>query len=225
MAIAFDSTAQLGINPGTTGTLNFAPSGSSNLVVIICLTCGNNDLLTDLTVGGSSIFNQSGQYFIGKINNTSSATSIYMYWYPLGTDNSSKAYVPTYSGSNFAEMHVFAYTGAKQTSQPDNSATSYPNSNQTSFSMTMTPVAANSWGLSFVEIGGGVNPTASTNVTTRDATLNGEMFGDTNAGESAAFTQTWTNSSTKFAGIQATLAPVAAAASRVPLKSLLGVGT
>lgn len=205
-SIAYDNTGQIGINPGLSGTLAFAPIGTSNLIAVITINVGNNDDLKDITVGGVSIFTTNQ---ITKVLNTNSATELYVYYYYLGSDNSSKNYAVSTNGSDFTEMHIYSYTGVKQSAQPDAFQSSFPNVNQTTFTMNITPVAANSWGYSFVEIGGGVAPTASTNVNTRDATINGEAYGDTNADKSAAFDQTWTFTSTKFAGIQFTLAPAA----------------
>lgn len=217
MAIAFDkqgSTYNSGT--GTTTTVNMITSGSNRIAFVSCVTgTGTDPLATNaLTVGGSA------GTFVNKWN-LSGAQWEYLFMF-VNPPTAATDYVITAPNNTDVDMQVVTYNGAKQTGQPDSSNTGTTTGNLT---LSTTVVASNCWLVSMARNTSAGVPTAGTGTTDRVVTQTYQATGDSN-GTVGTGSQSmgWNAATGTTAGIIASIAPAAAAATSIPSLLLTGVG-
>lgn len=209
MAVTFDAQSSGSVNPATTLTVAHTCTGSDRVLLVGLSTNNTTDIVTGITYAGVSMTRLQAQ--------TGSSGGFYSYLYYLqnpasGTNN----IVATASSSSLMGAISASFTGAAQTSTPDNSNKGTVTGAGTTLDATVTVNTANS--MLFGHCRGSDSLAASTGTTS-----NGTLF-------SAAFISGY-SSSTRSTGSQtlsftrpsadttlwllASIAPVAAATSHI----------
>lgn len=202
MAIAFGGYAT-GSNSGATSLTVASPSVSgSNLIGIVSTFHQTNENISSITWNGASMS------FIARTSQEGSTRRIET-WYILNPSAGSTNIVVTRgTGSGTLEAHVLYYTGAKQSGQPDASATTN-DSGTTTFVSSITTVAANCWSTLITRDLTG-NFSASTGATIRSSSGNPSVF-DSNGALSAgsnSMSVTSDGGATDHIGVIVSFAPV-----------------
>lgn len=136
MALSLDTTALAPYNTSTGSTSVNATAGATGAIAFMWTWTGTGDNLTGVTVGGSA----TGVTLVGSV--TDGGQTIRCYYY-LNPSTSSTAYAATTSNvGEGVEMIVHLYAAAKQTGQPDSSASA---TGIATLALTTTVVAANCW--------------------------------------------------------------------------------
>lgn len=200
MAIAFDAyTGASGT--GTSLTTAHTVTGS-NTILFVGTFYQVNESVSSITYNGAAMT------FIARQTQESDTRNIEL-WYLINPATGAHNVVTTGSASSYRENHISSYTGAKQSSQPDSSA-SPTASSTTTFNMSTTVVASNCWLLAFAR-NDSVNYSAGTGTTLRDGSLLSPALCDSNGtvGTGAQTLQLTTGSSGNHIGIIVSIAPPA----------------
>lgn len=176
MAIAFDNTAAFS-DSSLNKTFSYTVTGSNTILFVGFLTSAGGTISTVTYAGVSMTASQVG---------ANGTTSYYLINPATGANN----LVVTWSGGAIA-CGIVSYTGAKQSSQPDNSGATTASSS-TSVTNTLTSVADNCWHTMFVwndsqgsNISAGTGTTKRTVPTNLDATVFDNNAAITPAGSNA----------------------------------------
>lgn len=170
MPIAFDA-----VSTGQSTSLSFNVShtvtGSQPILFAGIDTNGDGDVITSVAYNGSAMTQ------IAKLQYSSSAEFMYLYYLVNPSTGTNNISVTKSGGASSVRVRGISYTGAKQTGQPDASTTQA--GTNTPASKSITTVANNSWSVMFgVNID--ANWAASTGSTARGAASNTQLF-DSNA--------------------------------------------
>lgn len=208
MAIAYSTSSFL----GNVASASYDAGGSgSNVIFFVGVVGDTTDNQPTVT------YNSVPMTFIAK--DVAKAGERYIYLYYLVNPASGSNTIAS-SGSTVSVLFMASYTGAKQSSQPDNST--HGNSTGGSITLNLTPVATGCWAVSIDgnELG---TRTAGAGVTVR--TTNGSL-GDSNGIISGSTSMTWTDggSGGTMSGVMASFAPVDSGGGLSTYKTLLGVG-
>lgn len=215
MAIAFDSAVNAQIqNPGTSLTFSHTCSGSDRILYVMAFT--RNDTTTGVTYNGVSM-TQVGT----TITESSDRYSI---WQLIAPATGANNVVITGGGSTSLVIGCSqSYTGAKQSSQPDNTTQQGPTTTAT-LTSTLTTVADNSWTALFARASGDGATSAGTGTTQRSNTSGLVQGYDSNGAitPAASTSLQTTQSSQPTTHFMVSIAPSVATTTRRLL--LLGVG-
>lgn len=202
MAIAYDNSTASAYSgaSSTTVTWSHTCSGTDRVLVVGVYT--TNDNLSTVTYNGVSCT------FIGKIAGTTDYIHLY---YLINPASGANNVVATATSALLGYGQATSITGAKQSGQPDASATG-ANASTTNFTTSVTTVADNSWLVGIVYGGGTI--VAGTGTTFRAqsvANVLGMM--DSNGAKSPAgsYGLNATQSSSFMSMIVASFAPSVAA--------------
>jgi hypothetical protein len=143
MAIAFDNAASLGVASGTKTSLtaSFTCSGDNRLLIVGTQTQSGGANVSKITYNGVNL----------TLLDTYSYASLYemKIWYLIAPASGANDIVISKNNGNIWAGAI-SYTGVKQTDFPDSNAraTDYVVSD-TSYTLTTTTVADNSWAVAF----------------------------------------------------------------------------
>ena len=225
MAIAFGAYTT-GSNSGASSLTFTSPnvSGSEKIGIVDVFYQSGLDTITGVTWNGSAMTKIASK---GQESNSRNIET----WYILNPSSGATNIVISRSAATAGlRGDATFYTGAKQSGQPDASATAGP-STGTSISPSVTVVASDSW-LHLIARNNGANYTSSvTNGIIRSATSNPSVF-DSNGAQAAGSRSMTVNtgSSVEHIGIIISIAPAVAADpasssnSNFPNLLTLGVG-
>lgn len=216
MAIAFDSMGGTGSGTSAT-TLNWTQvvASSPTSILVVGVTgnlVGSGSVLTSVTaLKGGSTTNLTA-FASSPFSNNNVGRFMYVY-YMLSPDSGTNTITLNNSTTGFLAGFSVTYTGVRQSGIPDNSAANVLTTGTTA-SDSLTPVAANSWVISYVLEGVGSTITAGSGTTLRTTTSNTAFF-DTNAGVSTGTTLNYAsgNASSTWGDQIFSLAPAAATTS------------
>lgn len=221
MAIARTASGQIGASVGVTGLSGaFNCSGGD---ILIAFAERQNANVQTCTYNGASM----------TLAGTSAAGASSLYidvFYIVAPASGSNTLASSGSGSTYRALHAIAYSGAKQTGQPD--ASSFPTGTGTGTSKTtsVTTVAANSWiaGIFYANNGGTV--TANNSAVKIGSTFSNpgavDMLWDTNGPVVTPASTTVGGQSTVSGGLglaAISIAPVASPTGPTTIKTLNGV--
>lgn len=217
MALARDTTSTSSTT-GTSLTWSHTCTGSNLILFVGGRTyADSSDAITGITYNGVSMTR------IAFLN--SSGPAIYLYYLINPATGANNITVTNGLSSRLLNFGAVSYTGAKQSSQPDNSNTN--TTTGTSLSTSVTTVADNCWLVAIAVDNNGTSQTAGANTTIIQAFsgTDQDMLLDSNAAKTPAGSYSlafsWTGSQ-PAAMIIASIAPaVSATAHNLPL---LGVG-
>lgn len=220
MAIAFDAASTGRKNANDTAALTVAHTCTgTDLILWVGVAAGQGDLISTVTYNGVAMTQA-----VKKTSTNSNTNYLYLY-YLINPATGANNIVVTPSGSTYLELCAASYTGAKQSGQPDNTASAENNASTTSMTATLTPVVSNCWAVTY----GGLQRalTAGTGVTQRGSSgaLWGTALGDSNGTISGSTSQTWTFSAIATGNqsqVMASFAP--SVASTTPASTLLLMG-
>jgi len=180
--IAFVTSADMGNVSSGNLTANCTVGSGANRMLLVfgAGSFTGADTVTGITYNGVAMTRAAAQSGVAG-----SARTAYLY-YLLAPASGTNSVVVSQTGGDNLLFGCADYTGAKQSAQPDSSATVLSGSPTTS-TLATTVVAANSW---VVTVGTGLNavPTVTGGTNTRrtsDAGFNTWVFGDSNAAEAA----------------------------------------
>lgn len=218
MAIAFDTANSQYTGSGTTNTISMTLGASADILIAFAMGVGRN--VTGITWNGVAMTQFATV--------TSSAGDFRSYgFYLLAPATGTHNLISTISSSGETYLGGISYSGAKQSGQPDASATSNPVGAGTSLVQSVTTVADNSW-TACIMLGDAGGVAAGTGSTQRASILNGALgFFDSNGAKTPAgsTSMTQTCNSGVRAGIIVSIAPAVAAASATPRRRMvLGIG-
>lgn len=219
MAIAYDNSSKKAFTAGSSVSFSHVLTGSNAILFVgIWDTAGTTHNVTGVTWNTSeNLTSIQTQTF------ATSAVSSTSLWYLVNpTATTANVVISTTTGGSTAAV-ASSYTGAAQSGQPDSSAkNSYNSTSHTTWSLSTTVVAANSWVVAAM-VNDSNAPTAGANTVMRQNSASGNGFFDSN-GAVAAGSQTLNfsfGSSGKQTGCIASFAPPAAGPSTV--KTIDGV--
>lgn len=158
MAIALDTSTNLGSTGGTTLTASHTCSGSNRILFVHVRTAGTTDTLTSITYAGSAMTLVNKKFGINNLGT-------YLYYIIAPSTGANNVVINT-SVAAISAIAV-SYTGAKQSAQPDANNTN-ENASTTGLNTNITVVASNCWAIMGVDSGSG-NDAAGTNATLRQA--------------------------------------------------------
>lgn len=170
MAIAYDAYSEVN-GSGTSATTSHTCTGS-NRILIVGVWLPNSDDLTGVT------YNSVSMTQIAKKQTGTNSEWLYLY-YLVAPATGANDIVASQSSSSDIRVRATSYTGAKQTDQPDASATNDSTSTITTLTTNLTTVADNCWTVLFERNGCG-SITASTGTTLRSSS-DSLIIGDSNA--------------------------------------------
>ncbi len=200
MAIAFDSSSNGAALPGSSLTYSHTCSGANRILFVgVDVFNPNTDDVTSVTYGGLAMTQ--------IIKTNISVQRDYLYYLvnpPTGANN----IVITKSTSVSIRSCSASYTGVKQSSQPDASASNTAASPVTSITKAITTIADNCWVVSFVFNDANVS-TAGTGTTKRDSAASFHAIGDSNSAKTPAgsYSMQWTNGTANFSMVMASFSP------------------
>jgi len=218
--IAWDAATFSDDNSGSATTLTYSHTctGSNRILLVGVGLSGETDDVTGVTYNGVAMTRIG---FDG--NSASQAVSSYLYYLIAPATGANNVVVSVSSGQNISSV-ASSYTGAKQTGQPDSSATN-DSSTGTTLDLTTTVVATGSWLASvYWNLNGRTKPSSTVY---RPVSGDGGEFADSNVAVSTGSnTHQWTTSSSgsSQAGVIASIAPVPSAASGPRKLAMMGVG-
>jgi hypothetical protein len=168
MAIALDSTANLGANGGNSYTASFTnTAGNLVIVAIDGQQTASGDTFSSCTYGGDAMTQVSGSP-IAK------AGRYFYLLYLLAPKTGANNVVATFSSTDQIALLAASYSGVKQTGQPDATNTSQASS-VTHNSVSVITVANNCWVVAASRAV--VTPTADSGTTLRQSAANAmELF-------------------------------------------------
>lgn len=206
MAIAFGAAVNATVNSGSTTVSQTGPTVSgSNTIGVAVLSWQSNESLSSSSVtwGGVNMtlvnqYSQEGGNRRGGL------------WYILNPGSGSTVQATRSSGINGFAIATIYYTGAKQSGQPDSSAT--PSSGaSTAFSPATTVVASGCWLVSTVRNpSGGIAASTGSTARCNFIATSGPGFGDSNGTVgTGSQSMTWTGTSDVWNGVIFSIAPAA----------------
>jgi len=201
MAIAFDAISS-GSTTATSLTFSHTCTGSDRILFVgMTDDSGGSSLITGITYNGVALTKIGGVQTSGDRWST--------LWYLIAPATGANNVVVTASSSSVLSGHAASYTGAKQTGQPDSNATNTISSSS-SFSLTTTTVADNSWLVGEYRVPTGNTVSAGAGTVMRAGATSGTGFADSNSvttpagSDSLAFT---ISGSWNWGGVVASIAP------------------
>jgi len=208
--IAYDNASHSGFLNGTSNNLSHTTAGSDRLLMVYIFSTIDN--ITGVTYNGVSAT------FVQKQLMTGAAAGQYIHEYILINPASGANNVTVTSSSGMGGyISAVSYTGARQTSQPDNSAKQAANP-VTSLTTSVTTVADNCWLVGYAYVNGSM--TAGTATTLRGGSVANVLQAmDSNGAKSPAGSYSLiTNCSSGFAGhVIASIAPSVATFTPTPM--------
>lgn len=226
MAIAFDAAVDGSlVNPGTSLTWAHTTTGSDRILFVGVF--GDNkagdatgNKITGVTYNGVALTE------IGRIleENGDQTSDRWVYLWALGNPASgANNVVVSASASIVIAGQSVSYTGASSTGIPDASQTNHVVAPNTTFGVTLTPVASNCWGVKVSKNTFGT-PSAGASTTARVTNSNGMGMFDSNGTISGATTLTTTTvSNAGFGGVMASFKPPGAGGGSVRKSTSLGL--
>lgn len=156
MAIAYDASSSVyNGTAATSHTLSHTCTGSNRVLVVGTRTYDAN-AITGVTYNGVSMTEVGTSVTLGS--------DAFRRWILVNPDSGANNIVASLSSSRRIEIYAISLTGAKQSAQPDASATATGSS--TSATGSVTTVADNSWVVAFAESNGASGAwSSSTNCT------------------------------------------------------------
>ena len=201
MAIAFDAVSFGAVEFGNSFTFSHTCTGSNRILHVFVT---GEDVVIDSVTYNSVALTKIKEVILAS----ASRSSIWELVNPAsGANTVAVNFTPT---DKYIRAQSISHTGASQSAQPD--ATASIGSGASPLSSTITTIADNCWSVVGITNYGGLQLTASTNVTARETSRIYLMLGDNNADITPAgnLTQTVTYASgTDCRILQASIAPVA----------------
>lgn len=156
MAIAYDASSSVyNSSASTSHTLSHTCTGSNRVLVVGTRTYDAN-AITGVTYNGVSMTEVGSNVALGS--------DAFRRWILVNPASGANDIVASLSSSRRIEIYAVSFTGAKQSAQPDASATATGSS--TSATGSVTTVADNSWVVAFAESNGASGAwSSSTNCT------------------------------------------------------------
>lgn len=208
LPIAFDAFGSGSALPGTSVTFSHTTGGSDRIILVGTNKSGNEtDDITGVTYAAVSTT------LIASIG--AGATLRAYMWILVNPTSETNDVVVSSSASQNIRCTSVSYTGAKQTGQPDASATN-SGTTGTSITTTVTTVADNCWDISFLGSSSSAAKTAGAGIGSYRGNVNSiANIGDSNAviSPAGAHSMTWEGFSEGDSSgvVQASIAPVAVA--------------
>lgn len=139
MAIAIDGTAQAQFTTTTSSSVSLTTSGSDRILIgaISLLNSGVSNVA--MTYNGVSM-TQIGTKTVGGAANV----DVYLF-YLIAPATGANTFAASWTGNSSGSIFGASYTGAKQTGQPDSSATGNTTDGSTHIAVATTVVASNCW--------------------------------------------------------------------------------
>jgi hypothetical protein len=203
MAIAYDNAGLAFDGSGTSGSGSFTVGSGTNRILFCGLTLANSgDTLTSVT------YNSVAMTQIGKKKDPSSNLWRYLYYLINPSSGSNTLAASSSTSTTSFNAVCSSYSGARQTGQPDSSATADASS-ATSVTGNTTSVADNSWAIMY---GGNFNSALSAGTGSTLRVDSGGGYGaivDSNGAitPAGATSLQITGSSSNWSAIIATLTP------------------
>uniref|UniRef100_A0A6H1ZT25 Uncharacterized protein n=1 Tax=viral metagenome TaxID=1070528 RepID=A0A6H1ZT25_9ZZZZ len=177
MAITFDAQSASAYSSTTTLTWSHICTGSDRLLVAGIYAGADSTM--SVTYGGVSMTQ------INRLLMTGAAAGQYIYLFYLLSPATGANNVVSTSGTAVGMYGAgSSYAGAKQSAQPDASATQATATSQTTLTTSLTTVADNCWVVGHAYSGNAV--TAGTNTTLRTGSVTALRMLDTNAAQTPA---------------------------------------
>lgn len=199
MALAFDAFSSGSTLPGNSITMAHTCTGS-NLILIVGISSNNADTVTGVTYNGVAMT-------LGKKSSVTGPVT-YMY-YLIAPATGAHNIVISGTGSEFWRAVGASYTGARQSSQPDQSAENRVTN--TAITTTLTQAVTNAWQVGIMANSGSGTGSAGSGVgSVRGNVGNIIYIGDSNTTTAAGTrTLTWNNTTnTQLDALQLSIADV-----------------
>lgn len=184
MAIAYDNAS--GSSTGSASSLTYSHTCSgSNRILFVFVCRFNTQTISSVTYGGVTCT------FIAE--STVAGSEPVAVYYLVAPATGANNVVITLSGASFIFASSSSYTGAKQTGQPDGSATGKATS--TSHAISVTTTADNCWGVAAYRAEGDGATSAGAGTTLRYNIAGGTQLYDSNGPKTPAGSLTLTATS------------------------------
>lgn len=223
MAIALDAASTISAQAATTSlTFSHTCTGANRILFVYAGNQQGTPSITGVTYNGVAMT------FIARTDSQSNERT--ELWYLVAPATGANNVVISVSGSSKIAGGAISYTGAAQTGQPDSSNVSPSPTSGTSVTVSTTVVASGCW-LVGCGVTGNATIAAGTGMTQRanragdgsfDTTITGDSNGTVGTGSQSL--QITNGASDSIGLVVASFAPVAAAATALPYRALMGVG-
>lgn len=203
-AIALDSANAGASGTGTSLTYAHTTSGSDRILFVgFAVTTQNTDDITGVTYNGSALT------LVDKIKVPDTDNRWVYLYYIVAPSTGANNIVINSTSSTAKTANAVSYTGASQTGVPDSSATNTATSG-TTFALTTTSVADNSWLVAMLRVGS-TGLVAGANTTLRGTVSSFSKMADSNAAVTPAGSNslnfTTDGNSPLYGGVVASFAP------------------
>lgn len=219
MAIALDAAVNGGLGIGVTSlTWSHTCTGSDRILFVGAFGDFATDAITGATYAGAAMTLVDKRQITGD-------RWVYLF-YRIAPATGANNVVVSANASIAIGGDSASYTGAKQSGQPDASATNVAGA-ATSITTSVTTIADNCWTILLAKNNGGGDPSAGTG-STRRAFGNEMGIFDSNAAitPAGAYSMQVTANSSNWAAVMASFAPATAAvATKRVWRMMMGVGT
>jgi len=206
LAIALDTSVNGGLHTGTSLTYSHTCTGSNLILFVGIFGDIDNDYVTGVTYNGVSMTAVDKSQIPGD-------RWVYLY-YLIAPATGANNVVVSASNSIAIDAQSASYTGAAQSSQPDNSTVSSDGSDTlTGATVTLTSSANNCWTFMVLKTEGSA-PTAGAGTTRRQTGNNMSIFDSNGAitpAGSTSLVAAWGEDDT-YAAVMASFSPVGGAA-------------
>lgn len=209
MAIALDVGSNGSNGTGTTVSWSHTCTGS-NLILLVAISCDHTSTLSNI------LYNGVAMTLLQRHEGNTVDIAVY---YLLAPATGAHTVTFDHTGGGSACGVSASYTGVLQSGVPDNAVYSAFHATGTDSTLSITPVAANCWGVHMSGWNGGYTITGGTNITLRGTNGAGSTcmgIGDTNGTISGATSTALHSTSDWYNATVITLAPAAAVVALAP---------